>query len=150
MFDTSKIGYTFPPVTVDIERAKIRELALAIGDDNPIYHSQQAAQAAGYPDIPFFPTTGTLFLFWGNTHFIEQLSELGLNAARIIHLEEAYEYLAPLQTGETLTGTVTVLEGATRKGPQNSTIDLVTLQIRYTNEQHQPVLIATSRFVIRE
>ncbi len=150
MFDTSKIGHTFPPFTIDIERAKIRELALAIGDDNPIYHSQQAAEAAGYPDIPLLPTTGTLFFFWGNTHFIEQISELGLNVARIIHLEEAYEYLAPLYPGETLTVVITVLDGATRKGPRNSTIDLVTLQIRYTNRQHQPVLIATSRFVIRE
>lgn len=150
MFDTSKIGYTFPPVTIDIERAKIRELALAIGDDNPIYSSQQAAQAAGYLDIPFFPTTGTLFLFWGNTHFIEQLTGLGLDVARLIHLEEAYEYLAPPYPGETLTGVMTVLDGATRRGPHNSSIDLVTLQIRYTNDQHQPVLIATSRFVVRE
>ena len=120
MFDTSKIGYTFPPVTIEIERAEIRELALAIGDDNPIYSSQQAAQAAGYPDSPFFPTTGTLFLFWGNTHLIEQLSGLGLDVARLIHLEEAYEYLAPLYPGETLVGTMTVLDGAIRRGPHSS------------------------------
>jgi hypothetical protein len=81
MFDTSKIGHSFPPFTADIERSKIRELALAIGDDNPIYSSRQAAQAAGYPDVPVLPTMGTMFMFWGNAHFVEQLAELGLNVA---------------------------------------------------------------------
>ncbi len=46
MFDKSKIGHSFPPFTVEVERGKIRELALAIGDDNPIYHSREAAHAA--------------------------------------------------------------------------------------------------------
>lgn len=150
MFDTSKIGHSFPPFTVEIERTKFRELALAIGDDNPVYQSQQAAQAAGYQDVPLLPTTGTIFLFWENTHFVEHLAELGLDVARLLHREEEYEYLAPLHPGETLTGVMTVLDGTTRKGPHQSSIDLVTLQLRYTNHQGQPVLIATSRFVSRE
>ncbi len=150
MFDTSKIGYSFPPFTVAIERAKIRELALAIGDDNLAYQNQQAAQVAGYQDVPLPPTAGTIFLFWGHTHFIEQLAELGLDAARLMHREEEYEYLAPLHPGETLTGVMTVLDGATRKGHHNTCIDLVTLQLRYTNHQGQPVLVATTRLVSRE
>ena len=150
MFDTSKIGYSFPPFTVVVERAKIRELALAIGDDNPVYQSQQVAQAAGYQDVPLPPTIGTIFLFWENTQFIEQLAELGLDVARLMHREEEYEYLAPLHVGESLTGVMTVLDGATRKGPRNTTIDLVTLQLRYTNQQGQAVLVATTRLVSRE
>src|SRR5258707_10441062 len=45
MFDTSKIGYSFPPFTVAIEHTKMRELALALGEGNPVYQSRQAAQA---------------------------------------------------------------------------------------------------------
>ncbi len=150
MFDTSKIGHSFPPFAVTIERAKIRELASAIGDDNPVFQSQQAAQAAGYPDVPPPSTMATMFLFWGNTHFVEQLTELGLDINRLMHREEEYEYLAPMQPGETLTGVMTVLDGASRRGPHNTSIDLVTLQIRYTNQQARPVLIATTRLVSRE
>jgi acyl dehydratase len=150
MFDTSKIGYSFPPFTAIMESNKLRELALAIGDDNPIYQSQQAAQAAGYQDIPLLPTTGTIFLFWQNTHFVEQLAELGLDIARLLHREETYEYLAPLHPGETLTGIMAVLDGSTRKGSHETSIDLVTLQLRYTNHQRQPVLIATTRLVSLE
>jgi hypothetical protein len=150
MFDTSKIGYSFPPFTVVIERTKLRELALAIGDDNPVYQGQQAAQAAGYQDVPLLPTTGTIFLFCENTHFVEHLAELGLDMTRLLHREEDYEYLAPLYPGETLTGVMTVLDGATRKGPHNTSIDLVTLQLCYTNREGQPVLIATTRLASRQ
>ncbi|GAC1359407.1 MAG: hypothetical protein NVSMB38_43060 [Ktedonobacteraceae bacterium] len=150
MFDVSKIGHSFPPFTVVVERAKIRELALAIGVTNPIYQNQQAAQTEGYSDIPLSPTVGTIFLFWANTHFVEHLAELGLDVTRLMHREEDYEYLAPIQIGETLTGVMTVMDGSSRKVRNNTTIDLVTLQLRYTNQQHQPVLIATTRLASRE
>src|ERR1700680_1910971 len=150
MFDTSKIGYSFPPFTIHVERTKLRELALAIGEPNPNYQDQQAAQAEGYEDIPLLPTTATIFLFWENRHFIEQLAELGLDTTRLIHREESYEYLAPLHPGETLAGGMTVLDGSTRRDRNNTTIDLVTLQISYTNHEGQAVLVATTRLVSRE
>ena len=150
MFDTTKIGHSFPPFPVAIERTKLRELALAIGDPNPIYQDQQAAQTEGYVDTPLLPTTATIFLFWENRHFIEQLAELGLDVTRLIHREESYEYLAPLHPGETLSGVMTVLDGSTRTGRDSSSIDLVTLRICYTNREGQDVLVATTRLVSRE
>src|SRR5690348_5653232 len=66
MFDTSKIGQSFPAFTIEVERVKVHELALAIGDTNPIYHSREAAQAAGYKDVPLYPSAPTIFNFWGN------------------------------------------------------------------------------------
>ncbi len=150
MFDTSKIGHSFPPFTMTIEQTKFRELAQAIGDDNPVYQSLHADQEAGYSHVPLLPTTGTIFLFWGNTHFVEHLAELGLDVARLMHREETYEYLAPVFPGEILTGIMTVLDGSTRKGPHSSVIDLITLQLRYTNQHNQPVLIATTRLASRE
>lgn len=149
MFDVSRIGHTFPPFSITIESTKIRELVLAIGDNNPIYQSQQAAQETGYDDIPLPPTMATEFLFWGNTHFVEQLAELGLDIHKLMHREEEYEYLTPLHPGETLTGIMTVLDGVNRRGPGNTTIELVTLQIRYTNAQGRTVLIATTRLISR-
>src|SRR5436853_5917119 len=101
MFDKSKIGYSFPPFTIEVERAKIRELALAIGDDNPIYQSREAAQAAGYPDVPLFPTATTMFNFWGNTKMVSQLVSLGINVMRVLPGEEEYDYLAAIYPGDT-------------------------------------------------
>src|SRR5438094_7839820 len=84
MFDKSKIGQSFPPFTIEVERGKVRELALAIGDDNPIYSSKEQARAAGYEDVPLYPTSATTFGFWGNKMAGQQLASLGINVMRII------------------------------------------------------------------
>jgi acyl dehydratase len=150
MFDKSKIGESFPPFTIEVERGKIRELALAIGDDNPIYQSREAAQAAGYPDVPLYPTAPTIFNFWGNSKMGEQLVGLGINVMRILHGEEEYEYLAPINAGDTLTGVTTVIDGKSRQGRDGSSMDILTLEIRYTNQHNQPVLNARETIVVRE
>jgi len=40
MADVSKVGMEFAPIVWEVERGKIREFALAIGDTNPIYHDR--------------------------------------------------------------------------------------------------------------
>jgi acyl dehydratase len=150
VFDKNMIGKSFPPFTIEVERCKIHELALAIGDDNPIYHSREAAQAAGYPDVPLFPTSPTVFAFWGNTQMGRQLADTGLNVMRILHGEEEYEYLAPIWPGDTLTGVATIVDGKTRSGSSGSSMDIVTIEVRYTNQHGQPVLKARQVVIVRE
>lgn len=149
MFDKNKIGHSFPPFTIEVERSKIHELALAIGDHNPIYHSREAAQASGYKDIPLSPTAPTIFNFWGNPHFAENLASLGINVMRILHSEEEYEYLASVYPGDTLSGVVTVLDGKTRQSKSGS-MDILTLETRYSNQHNQPVVVARMTLVVRE
>lgn len=150
MFDKSKIGQSFPPFTIEVERGKIRELALAIGDDNQIYQSREAAQAAGYPDVPLYPTSPTTFTFWGNTKMVGQLVSLGINVMRILHGEEEYEYLAPIYPGDTLTGVTTLVDGKSRQGQGGSSMDILTTEIRYTNQHGQSVLNARQVIIVRE
>jgi acyl dehydratase len=150
MFDQTKVGYSFPPFTIELERSKIHELALAIGDENPIYHSREAAYAAGYSDIPLFPTAPTILSFWGNTRFLEQLTGVGINATRILHGEETYDYLAAITPGDTLTGVSTIVDGKVRRLKDGGSMEIITLQTRYTNQDNQPVLNATTMFVVRE
>ncbi len=149
MFDTSKVGQSFPPFTIEIERCKVHELALAIGDTNPIYHSREAAQAAGYADVPLYPTSPTSFGFWGNTEVVGQLVGMGLNVMRILHGEEEYEYVAPVYPGDVLTGVMKVAEGKTRQGKDGSSMDIVTLEIAYTNQAGHEVLKARQTVVVR-
>ncbi len=149
MFDQRKIGSSFPPFKIEVERCKIHELTLALGDGNPIYHNREAAQAAGYDDVPLSPTSPTIFSFWGNPHFLEQLASIGINVMRILHGEESYEYLATVYPGDTLVGVTTITDGKTRRS-QNGSMDIITLQTRYTNQDNQLVLNATTMFVVRE
>ena len=150
MFDTSKIGQSFPPFTIEVEHCKIHELALAIGDLNPIYHSREAAQAAGYKDVPLFPTAPTMFGFWGNTRLGSQLVSAGINVMRALHGEEEYEYLASIYPGDILTGVTTIVDGKSRKGKDGSTLDILVTETRYTNQDNIPVLNARTMLVVRE
>ncbi len=148
MFDTSKVGQSFPPFTIEVERGKLHELALAVGDLNPIYHERAAAQAAGYADIPLYPTAPTMFWFWGNKELVEQLTSLGIDIARVLHTSEEYEYLAPIYAGDSITGVMTVAEGKVRRS-QAGSMEIVTLAIDYTNQYGQLVLKARETLVVR-
>ncbi len=150
MFDKSKIGQSFPPFTIEVERGKIRELAFAIGDDNPIYQGREEAQAAGFPDVPLYPTSPTTFTFWGNRKMVSQIASLGINLMRVLHGEEEYEYLAPIYPGDTLTGVMTLVDGKTRQGQGGSSMDILTIGIDYTNQHGTPVLKAHQVVIARE
>ncbi|GCF06837.1 FAS1-like dehydratase domain-containing protein [Dictyobacter arantiisoli] len=145
MFDKSKIGQSFPPFTVRVERCKVYELALAIGDTNPIYHDLAAAQAAGYADVPLPPTFPTVLNFWGNTLMWQQLAETGIQIAQVLHGEEAYEYLAPIVANDVLTGVMSIVDGKSRPS-----MDIVTVETRYTNQRNESVLNVKTMFIVRE
>jgi len=49
--DTSATGKTYPPHEYEVGREKIREYALAVGEDNPVYFEREAARAAGFRDV---------------------------------------------------------------------------------------------------
>lgn len=149
MFDESKIGQSFAPFTYEVQRNKIHELTTAIGDTNPVYHSREAAQEAGLPDVPISPTTPTLFSFWGNRQRGASLAEVGIDTRRILHGEEEYEYIAPIYPNDVLTGTTTLVEGKTRQGSGGHTMDILTMETRYVNQHNQHVLSTRASIVVR-
>jgi hypothetical protein len=145
MFDTNSIGKSFPAFTIEIERAKLHEFALAIGVPDPVYHSRQTAQEQGYEDIQMLPTQPTQFEFWGNSGWMERLRGIGLNMARLLHVEQEFEYVQEVQPGDVLTGVTTVVDGRARRG-----LDMATLETRYTNQRGQHVLTARMKVLVKE
>lgn len=145
MFDASTIGKSFPAFTIEVERSKFHEFALAVGATNSIYHSQRAAQEEGYADTQMLPTQATQFEFWGNPGWMERLRGLGLNTTRLLHAEQEYEYLQPIQPGDVLSAVTTVVDGKARRG-----LEMATLETRYTNQRGEHVLTALMKVVVRE
>jgi acyl dehydratase len=150
MFDKSKIGQTISTFTIEVPRNKIHELTTAIGDNDPIYHSSEAAQEAGYSDVPISPTTPTMFTFWGNTQRRTRLADIGIDVTRILHGEEEYEYLAPIYPNDILTGTTILVDGKTRTGRNGHSMDVLTTETSYVNQHNQPVLNARTTIVVRD
>ena len=79
-----------------------------------------------------------------------QLVSMGVNVMRILHGEEEYEYLNPIHPGDTLTGVMTLVDGKTRSGTGGSSMDILTIEVRYTNQHGQPVLNAREVIIVRE
>ena len=150
MFDTSKIGQSFAPFTYQVQRNKIHELNVAIGDENPIYHSREAAEEAGFPDVPLSLTSPTLFSNWATRQRGPSMADLGIDVRRILHGEEEFEYIAPIYPGDVLTGTTTLVDGKTRQGSDNHTMNILSTETRYVNQDNQHVLTTRATIIVRQ
>lgn len=140
-----KIGMTFEPFTFTIERGKIREFAMAIGDQNPIYYDIKVAQKEGFRDIPIPPTFPTVIEMWGGADFDTLIQLLHLNPLKVLHGEQKYEYLGEICAGDVITGKTSVIKAEAKKG-----MKLFTLQTNYTNQNTQKVLVSLSVIIERQ
>lgn len=136
-------GTKLPPCRLTVEKGKIRELALAIGDPRDIYLDRQAAVRAGYADVAAPPTFGALIESWGGPDIKETIESLKLNYERSLHGEQEYEYLGDIVAGDEITAETRVA-GCVEK----ENMRLVTLESVFINQRREKVL--KSRKVIIE
>lgn len=152
MLDQSYIGRKLPLIRYQVDASKIRELAMAIGDDNPLYLDREAAQAAGYADIVAPLTFPTLFRFWGGTaagvETRSLLQQMGANVLRVLHGEEEYEYFGMLHPGDDITGELEILS-IDRKEGSSGVMDMVKTQATYRKQNGEVVVIARATMVVR-
>ncbi|MDP4013785.1 MAG: MaoC family dehydratase N-terminal domain-containing protein [Candidatus Nanopelagicales bacterium] len=99
----SFVGKAYPKAPVyEVGREKIREFATAIGDFNPAYHNVDAARELGHDDLiapptfPFVLTIKSLALAMFDP-------DLGLDYGRVVHGEQHFDYVRPIQAGDRLT-----------------------------------------------
>ncbi|MGO8936853.1 MAG: MaoC family dehydratase N-terminal domain-containing protein [Mycobacterium sp.] len=87
--DQNVIGKQLPPVTMTINAGRLRFLARAIGESNPVFTDLQAAHAAGRRDLPVPPT----FLFGIELERLdpfEWLASVGVDLRRVLHGEQSF------------------------------------------------------------
>lgn len=142
MLNMDALGKEFPSYTFDVERCKIKELCLAIGDDNPIFFDKDAAKKAGYKDTPAPLTFATVMNFWGYTEIWDRMKEIGIDIQKLLHASEEYEYFSQIYPGDKIIGVVKV--DSLRSG---GAMDIATFQSTYTREG-EVVLIAKMKIVV--
>ena len=141
--DPKHIGTKFPPFSFKVEQGKIREFALAIGDDNPAYFADDPAEVSMPPT---FPTT---FTFWGAEGKLwTNLESIGVSLLHILHAEQEFEYLAPIHPGDTINGQAVVKDIYEKKG-RGFMLDFVAIEFNYTNQNDEPVLRVVETIVVR-
>jgi len=147
----------FPPYTLEVEKGKIAEFAMAVSQKEnksqvkQIYADAAAAKAAGYGDIVPPPTFQTCFGLWGGAGLMPMIQALGINLGRLLHGEEEYEYLAPIHPGDVVTGKTRVVEmyDKEKKDKPGKFMEFTVLQTEITNQRGELVLRQRSTLVER-
>jgi len=153
MLDTSYVGKKLPLIRYQVDASKIRELAMALGDDSPVFADKAEAQAEGYPDLVAPLTFPSLFRFWGGAAVGSEtrtlLQQMGANVLRILHGEEQYEYHGLLHPGDDIIGELEILSIEHKEGSSGA-MDMVRTQATYRNQRGEVVVIARATMVVRE
>jgi len=95
-------GREFPPgEPFEVTAESIREFADAIGDPNPVYRDEAAANAAGHPSVIAPPTYLTKLNFHYGPGLIAD-PDLGLNYMMVVHGDQEYRSIRPVRAGDVL------------------------------------------------
>jgi acyl dehydratase len=97
--DPSAVGRTYPSQTYEVSREKIREFAEAIGDPNPAYVDTAAARDLGQADVVAPPTFAMIPVMRG---FDLLIDDLGIEFARVVHVDQRFTYARTLAVGDRL------------------------------------------------
>ena len=142
-FDRSALGVESVPVSYDVEKGAIRKFAEAIGDDDPIYSDEQAAQAAGFKTIVAPPT----FLC---TFRAQELPELKIQFGRVrLNGGNEYEYYQPIYAGDTITLTAKYADVSERSGRTGSMVFVIT-ELTFKNQHGEVVATGRNTGIMRE
>jgi len=125
-----------------VERGKIREYCLAIGETDPVYFNLEEAKKEGYDDIPAPMTFTTVIQFWGYPKIWQDMEDLGIDTKRLLHLKEEYTYLQTIYPG-VYSAQPEIIDVKTGK------MEMVTFKTTFNNQHNQPVVEAEMAIVLR-
>jgi hypothetical protein len=131
----------FPPLTVDVERGRLRFFAQSIGETDPVYLDVGAARAAGHPDLPV-PPTFFFSLSLERPRGLEYLAEAGADLRHILHGEQSFGYYAMAYAGDSLVLHERITDVVAKRG---GAMDLITKQ---TEVYRGSELVASCQMVI--
>jgi acyl dehydratase len=137
------VGKEYPPVRYEVGREKLREFAESVGETDPVYHDEDAARAAGHPDIPAVPTFPVVLTLRVGQK-VSSDPELGLDYSRVVHGEQEFSHHRPIFAGDRLlaTGRVAALESKGRH-------ELLAIETTVTTETGEPVCSALVTLIAR-
>jgi acyl dehydratase len=141
------IGTTEPPLLYKVEEGSIQRYARAVGDSNPMYNDVEYAAQSEFgrlkapPSFTGWPVTSGFDMF----QVVEKLIAAGAPRGNLDGSVE-YEFKAPIGAGDILVAVIKIanIEGKeTKMGPTM----LTTVEITYTNQRGEVVLITRNQFL---
>ncbi len=134
-----------PPLTVGVEKGRLRFFAKATGQKDPIYTDEEAARGSGHPELPAPPT----FLFSLELENLEpfklfELLDVDLN--KILHADQTFTYGKPIWAGDTVTLRQKVSDIFDKKG---GAMEFIVVETLATNQNGEDVGSARKTIVVR-
>ncbi len=146
MVDQSAVGRAFTPVTARVEPGRVRFFLDTIGEANPLYRDEKAAQAAGYAAAALPPTYLFCLEMMDATEPFEFLRALDIDLARVLHGEQRFDYRAPVVVGDTVTFQPRVSSVTEKKG---GAMTLIVVETEVTNQDGVHVADLSRTVVVR-
>ena len=141
--DDSAKGKTFPAHEYDVGREKIKEFAYAVGEDNPVYFDREAAQAAGFRDVPAPPMFAVVYSAGGVGPAILD-PEVGMNFMAMVHGGQEFVWGEPVCSGDTISTIAEVKDISEKDGKGFYVFESVS-----TNQDGQEVVRGTWTNIVR-
>ena len=145
MLDKDKIGHEFAPFTTDIEAGQLRFFAKAIGETNPVYLDEAAAQAAGYKTI-LAPSTFMFSVDLSGPELLPVVGLLKLDIGKVLHGTQDFEYFGQIYAGDRISQTSKVVDIFDKK---DGALEFVVIESNYTNQDGELVGKAQQTLVYR-
>lgn len=137
MADFGKIGFEWPPYTIEVERGKVAEFARAVRASDPVYADPAAARAAGYADVPAPPTFSAVGQHWAPHASVED--DLGVDLRRVLAGGAEWEYLGDIVAGDVLTVHGRVVDMVSKRGSRGP-MTLIVRENTFVNQRGETVL----------
>lgn len=121
LFDRSTKGRTLAPVSVQVERGRIRFFAKSLGETDPIHFDIDVARAAGYPDLVAPPSFFMAIEAMADEERsrLDQpslLQVLHCDFRRLLHGDESYMYQGLVFAGDELRFDTKIVDFYEKKG----------------------------------
>lgn len=143
--DPAAVGTVLAPVTVDVERGRLRLFATAIGESDPVYTDLDVARSAGHRDLPVPPT----FLFsleFEQPDPFRYLTRLGVDLQNVLHGEQSFTYHRVAHAGDRLVVQPRIADVFAKKG---GALEFVVKETTVSAADGRPVADLRAVFVVR-
>lgn len=136
-------GKVYREIELEVDRDRVTQFSLAVGEDDPRFLEAEAAKAEGFPDQVAFPTFPTVLGILASAQVVVD-PELGLDYSRVVHGEQAFEWRRPVVVGDRLRAVPRVAD-IYAKGPN----EYLVIEAEVTGADGQAVCVARSTLLSR-
>ena len=136
-------GKAYQEIELEVDRDRVTQFALAVGEDDPRFLEAEAARAEGFPDQLAFPTFPTVIGILASAQIVVD-PEMRMDYSRVVHGEQSYEWRRPVVVGDRLRTTPRIAD-VYAKGPN----EFLVIEAEITDADGEVVCVARSTLLSR-